>query len=95
MDATCSSLLSYLFLLLKCKKIAMRIKTNIAPPTQSPIIMAFFDFGLSSVSFVVSEVEIKGWTLKMVPPTDPPILYSLLSTMAFRTSLLTISPENP
>ena len=73
----------------------MRIMINIAPPTEAPIIMGSFDFGSSSLLSVVSVVEIKGWTLKMVAFTDPPMLDVSLSTMAFRTSFLMALSENP
>ena len=70
------SLVSYLFLLLKWKRRAIKITMpNITPPTEAPVMMAYIGFGSSSLSSVVSAVvEIKGWTLKMVPPTDLPIL---------------------
>ena len=48
----------------------MRITINIAPPTEAPIIMGSFDFGFSSLLSVVSVVEIKCWTLRMVAFTD-------------------------
>ena len=71
------------------------MRTDITNATETPLTMAFFDFDSSSLSFVVSVVEIKGWTLKMVPPTDPSMLDVSLSTIALRTSFLMAAFENP
>lgn len=90
-----SSLDSYLFLLLKRKRRAIITTTNIATPTEAPIITAFCGLDSLSPFSVVSVVTINGWMLTMVPPSDPSILCTLLSTMAFKTSLSTISSENP